>query len=767
MRNSLPLLLGSALLLTACEDGPDKIFSPFEGDPKPQNGFQEDPDVFVPGDTKGYGDIAGGDNVGRAQFCDEGEVNSLIQEMVVQPIIPDVSVGGVPMWAPDGGPLFADDLLGPKSEGKFCNPTEVYLDAFTWGPTEEVIVFFDPETRLVDGVIGYTQYLGAMQGTFTDAGAEVPVVVQPRERLKIGGVELDKYASHAQAANEARSWLNPVNVTKLYRMVRQTFFGAEPFPEGFDCVAEQLCDLIYTGSNEAIPQDTFIVIQDSGIQIRFTPEGQAQFVYLQPVRSAPFENGGDIAFGAPGAPEMTFGFQSQLRENCALNLDDQLTWMDFQNRCIASGDERALERVNYNVDTARDAVSVEFNGVDLHFLRNTKNKPVLKDGEHPDPTDTLYSIAFSRTMPAPVEEFRPMTLGNMYKTRLEQRLKDSIIASGSTTAPDQHPFWNFSVDVPFTSDEPQRIGELLTDTGASWIPAVIAQIEDLYRTLTPEQKQMLDPRVLDHVYLIEPFVDSVLVAFSHGESEGPNAFKGFRTTDDARWSIGYSSFVRGGVEYRLDVQYSLNFGAVTYVEVSRGQSEIDRLISNGRGPSVIPYFQAAEMLGGTTVSLGSDVIQVSDFDRRLNTLTLRIDEQVGPDYLLEVPGYPLQDLNGYQRQIRGQRYEFVPAHEMDLFGKETILVIWIREDGTIGRVEDRLFKGALELCPGLPIRYGDDVRSKLLAWERTVSPNEYRDCDLTFNYSSNGNVLDSVASLSNRTDFLVVDGRAVTASVWE
>jgi hypothetical protein len=92
---------------------------------------------------------------------------------------------------------------------------------------------------------------------------------------------------------------------------------------------------------------------------------------------------------------------------------------------------------------------------------------------------------------------------------------------------------------------------------------------------------------------------------------------------------------------------------------------------------------------------------------------------------------------------------------------------WIREDGTIGKVENRLFKGELELCAGLPIRYGDDVQEKLLAWERTVPVNAYRDCEVVFNYSPNGNVLDSIASIANRRSFIVVDGRAVTASVWE
>ena len=127
----------------------------------------------------------------------------------------------------------------------------------------------------------------------------------------------------------------------------------------------------------------------------------------------------------------------------------------------------------------------------------------------------------------------------------------------------------------------------------------------------------------------------------------------------------------------------------------------------------------------------------------------------------------MQDLNGYMRQIRGERYEFIPSDRVNLYGKETALALWIREDGSIGRVANLQFKGSLELCPGLPIRYGDDVQQLVLEWEASAGSQEYRDCDLVFNYSTNGNVLGEVASLGNRVSFTVIDGRALDAAVWE
>jgi hypothetical protein len=685
----------------------------------------------------------------------------------VQPIVPDSSAGGLPLWASNGGALVADELIGARSEGKFCNPAGTFANAFTWGPTQDVILLFDAETHLVDGVIVTQQYLGAMTGGFSRAdGSPVEVVAKPRERLNVGGTSLDVYASRAQAVNEPRSWLNPANVTALYRMVRETFFGAAPVPDDFDCVAAQICDLVYTSANEDTPQDTVIALQDSGVSIQFTPEGYADSIYVRPVRSAPFENGGALAFGAANAAQMSFGFQSQFRSGCTLDVDSAISWQDFQGRCIGSGDERVLDRVNYNVDTARDAAAVEFNGVTLSFLHDPA-LPLLHDGERPGASDALYSVGFGRLMPAPVAEFRPLTLGTLYKARLEQRLQDAVLVAGGGAGPvAPHPFSTFTLTVPFTSDEPQRIAELTTPEGVSWIPTVIDEVAALYASLTPAQQAAVDPKVLDPIYLIEPFVDSVLFAFSHGESDAVGAVKSFRNTEDKRTSVGQVSFRRAGVPYRLAALYSLNFGAITSVQVSRGESAIDRVIDEGRGGAPTPYFEAPEMLGGTVVSLGSTGIKVDAVDRQLRTLSVSVNGLAAPT-ALQVSGSPLADASGYLRQIRGQRYEFVPSDQVNFFGKETFLVLWVRQDGSIGKVENRQFKGALELCPGLALSYGDNVQEQILAWEQSVSPSEYRNCELTFNYSANGNVLGEVASIGNRVSFAVVDGRAVTVSVWE
>lgn len=774
MRSSLRFLVVATSLVAACEDGPEQLFRPNDGDPEQQNGY-EPAAPWVSGDQKGYGESAGGDAVGRALFCDEAEATAQVERMVVAPIIPDVSVGTVPLWAADGKPMHADDLLGRPEDGLLCNPTTEYANAFSYGPTDDIIVYFNQETRLLEGILAYQQYLGTMEGTFTEGGREVPLTIKPRERVSIDGRRLDQYTARADQASKPDAWMNYANITRVYKMVRETFFGAPPFSDTYDCVTEKTCNVFYESpESEETPQVTAFWFPDSGVEVDFEPDGTARLVYIGLVTAAPFEASGAVAFGTEGGAEMAVSFSSDARATCSLDLDEGLTFGQFKSRCVDAGDTRTLARVSYAVEDARDAVNLSFNAIDLTFLRSVSERPVFRDGESPADDDVLYAIGFTRLLNAPVSEFRARTLATAYKARLEERLREAVIADGPVPR-EQHPIALYSVNVPAMADSPQPLGEIQTTFGqVNWVPQIPEDVVGLYYSLTEEEQQMLDPRVLDPIWLLEPFVDGVLSAFSHGLSDGPDTFKVFRTTDDRKWCIGIAHFVQGGLPYRLQVQYSLNTGSVSAVFVERGMSDIDTVLAgvNEELTSGAEPYYTIELSSNPSnpYGLGGSAIQVSSFDRRLNTLTATL-AQVLPsgawgETVLTVPGDPIEDRNGYLRQLRGERYEFVPANVVKLYGKETSMVFYVEADGSIGRVEQNLFKGTIELCPGLGVSYGDDLRELVESWAEAATPDEYRNCDLVFNYSINGNVLLGVVSLANRVELSVIDGRAATAALW-
>lgn len=744
----------------------------------------EPPSYTRPG-QRGFDQTTQGDSTDRARFCDEAEATRQVVEMVVKPIIPDVSAGGIPLRTKDGEPVLVDDLLGRPEDGKFCDPGGRYADAFTFGPLNEIAVLFDQETRLVNGIQLNSAYRGVLTGQVKRADTTEEVFIRMRDPVRIGGSadsggrELREYASSAQQAGRSGSWLNHANITLIYGMIRQTFFAAGPLGEGDNCVADRRCDVIYSASDENTPQQTLIAFRDSGVTLVFSPEGQVLGVVVEPVRKAAFELAGVVSLGQGGA--MGALFQSALIESCVIDLAGELTWAVVRSRCLSGDAERDISRAQYDVHGQRDAVSVGFDGVTLDFMRADRQASVFQDGEPPADGDRLYSLTYTRSLPAVSVQFVPVALAQDYVVRLGARLARSV-AQG---APPEHPFLNFSVPLPqldgqsLLSARPQRIGalEIPGPTGEpeSWVEAVIGFVHESYEVLSPADKALVDPAVLKEAALIEPFVASVLAAFSFGRSDDPKAFTVFQNTDNERWSIGISHFVQNGVPQRLIVQYSLFFGAVTAVTIERGQSPVDELFASinasGEAQALRPsdYYDirlAAPRFTWNPYRLGGPGIAVGASDRGLDTVQVELADMNGATGKLVVPGTRMEDRAGYLLPLRGERSEFVPSHRVVLAGKETVQVFFVDGEGKIARISQSRFKAAPPLCPGLRLGYGDNVRRAIEAWHELAGDSAYQNCELIFHHSQDGHLLTGVSSLANKIQFSTVAERAVDVSIW-
>jgi hypothetical protein len=618
-------------------------------------------------------------------------------------------------------------------------------------------------------------------------------------------------------------------------MVRETFFGDEAFPEDFSCLDAKVCDVIFLADKV-----TRVDITDSGLIVVFQPEGQIVAMSVFPVRVAPFEAETAVNMGEGD----TFGpeFASVNRPDCQVGLLESLDYADFRERCIGSGEnsEKTLQRANFNVHSQRDGVDVEFNGATFTFKRDmdADGAKVFKDGERPVDGDELRGFSWSRNLSAPVAEFRPRTLARLFKTKLEQRIREAVDApaigggegaDGGVSAdaalpidvdaavpvespdaaipvatdaaapvPDAreapvvapaHPFLAWELDLPRdleedAADEPRPIEQITYKKGNTqrdWLADVVAGVRADFGALTPEQQAQVDPRVIEATWLLETFTDTIIETFTHGHVNDELAVKRFFNTDDKRWSVGYANFILEGVPYRVVVQFSLNFDALTYVGVTKGYTAVDRIYNswNERArekPTLgekSPYYGidlAKLEPAKNNLALGASGITVKGFDRKLNTLDIEIYEAVGDEgatkHSYTVSGDPIEDRNGYLKQIRGQRWEFVPANVVYLNGSETSMIFWVEGNGKIGRISEGGFKQAVELCPGLPIRFGDDVREKIEGFVATKGEAAWRACEIVFNYSINGNVLDEVVSLTNQVSFYTSNGRATQANLW-
>jgi hypothetical protein len=172
-------------------------------------------------------------------------------------------------------------------------------------------------------------------------------------------------------------------------------------------------------------------------------------------------------------------------------------------------------------------------------------------------------------------------------------------------------------------------------------------------------------------------------------------------------------------------------------------------------------------------ALGATNISVTGVDRQLNMLSVKIDSSDGAGapktYELKLSGSHIEEGSGFNRQTEGETWEFIRSHTIYFYGRETSLQVNVDADGIVQQTTQYTFKGPAYLCGVLnppEIRYGQDVRATLDAFART-NPQAYRDCGIVFNYSPNGNVLNSVASVINKVGIGLSGGRAVTVSAWQ
>ena len=504
MKHILILSLSILVFSFGCEDGPEQVFTPLEGTDEVEHSTGT---TWTPEGDKPYESRAGGDAVGRALFCDENVAEEQIQEMVVAPIIPDDSVGGIKLLDEDGKPYVADVLIGSPEDGKFCDPTGTYADAFVWGPTQEVIALFDIETRILEAVIAYQSYLGAMTGNVTVDGTETPIVIQPRQRITIDGQELIDYAGSADRNANPNSFLNEANVTKMYGMVRETFFDDPPLAADFNCLDAKRCRIVYTAPNqEATPQDSFIIFEDSGVQLRMTPDGYVTFVYLTPVRRAPFEIETEVNLGEDSFDPVLTSFS---QEGCVIDLGAETTWAEFRDRCVPE-DSAAFNRISYNVHAQRDAVTAEFDGISLDFMRKVSENGILGDGEMPGDSDVLYEMTWTLSMAAPISNYIPSRLARGYRSRLSRRLRDSL----HPDTPEDHPLKTYRIEIPETlqdQNDPYPLDVIAVDPAngdtTNWIREIVQDITDIYQALSPEERQYVDERIGQY-----PFIWSSLLS---------------------------------------------------------------------------------------------------------------------------------------------------------------------------------------------------------------------------------------------------------------
>ena len=118
----------------------------------------------------------------------------------------------------------------------------------------------------------------------------------------------------------------------MYGMVRETFFGDDPLPAITTASQPNLPDCVYNAQSRDHTSDSFIIFEDSGIQLGMTPDGYVTFVYAEPVRVT-IRGSSEIELG-----DETFDptLRSLSKPGCVIDLDAELTWAEFRETCVTT-----------------------------------------------------------------------------------------------------------------------------------------------------------------------------------------------------------------------------------------------------------------------------------------------------------------------------------------------------------------------------------------------------------------------------------------------
>ena len=268
-------------------------------------------------------------------------------------------------------------------------------------------------------------------------------------------------------------------------------------------------------------------------------------------------------------------------------------------------------------------------------MRKVSENGILGDGEMPGDSDVLYEMTWTLSMAAPISNYIPSRLARGSRSRLSRRHRDSL----HPDTPEDHPLKTYRIEIPETlqdQNDPYPLDVIAVDPAngdtTNWIREIVQDITDIYQALSPEERQYVDERIGQPIYLVEPFVESALDQLTGGATAAEDALVRLRSTDDQNWAIGYGHFVQDGVHWPSSLS-----SAIATAPSPRSQFPVVQEVDAILMASIAPYETARTRVTTRTISLNSPraipksipTLSVergsrAEFDRQLDTVTVNL-----------------------------------------------------------------------------------------------------------------------------------------------
>ena len=426
--------------------------------------------------------------------------------------------------------------------------------------------------------------------------------------------------------------------------------------------------------------------------------------------------------------------------------------------------------------------TISFDGLVLRFSGTSIDKIPTENGSYPQDNSKLYELGFRAELATNVLEYIPYFIALQFASEVNKKLSSSLVST-STAAISNHPFNDYKIPVPLFAISSGPMVPLVDPvSNQNWVASTIKQIQNDYMKLPSAQKQMVDPDLLSDVVFNELFLQSTLLYLTHGMILPPNPGQIlYRTTEDNRYLVARAHFLQREagnklVPYRLELIYNQESHHIAWVNIGVGHNDMDTISNENNTTSLVPSdypaaFHMEPSIGGF-LSIGQNTVRDLRPSNTPGYIRATIyNPLTATSFPIVVQGEYKAD-DGYLKQTGGSQFVFEPAHRLELRGRETTLILYVGTNGNISRAVMPDYKGPHILCAPpntefLFINYGADVPKTIEAWKSRVSKESYDWCSFAFNYSSNGQILEGVASLTYQSEVYLINNRSVTAARWE
>lgn len=753
-----------ALLVLGGCDKPDQIYKALPGgyDPVAGNGLGPVATHFT--GTKGFVDETATTTpvTPTREVCPDSEVAAKTAQMVNQPIVPMKGAGGLDMTG--GNDWVGLTIDEAQSKEMLCQALYYGDGVAAWGDNFELVVFFDPTSRLIEDILITPGYKGKI--TAGDFSFEV------NESITKGGVALSRTDGGDR---------DPRTETTLRDMDRALIRAFRPSlnADQVDCIASGSCYIILSGT---LP---VLVFMSVNLYVVLEPQ-EMRIVQLEVALKRPFR---------VGAGELTVvGLDPTIKGTAAAGIPEcsityGTTWKHLREKCL--GDD-PMAMANVRAVNGFENVLVEFGGVLLYFDRPglaidqiLPTDPVPEDGDTVNIVSVnagyegLFSMPYSdvlRIFQANLDAIiraeipdlpaEAMTGADLLRTPDDPKLPDDV----KHVYPDRlRPGGIYAVFcLPDVGDDGKYAECFADSSGRPTLPltgalqAIVGQV--LGADITP--------------LLTSPsfYVQQFELALAEHFNGGPILPEQINLSPDAGSPdriYATMTLFAATVPYTVNVYYGGNDDRLHFLNFQKGSSRMERVLLRDAAlptdadPEPSGVFTLIHLAGSPRLGLGAAgtvAVERTVPETRRALLNVAMTETETMQVL--APYTPASSVSGYWLPVEGPQDRFTPADWMSLSGNTIGAGFYLAplEAGSADReivaITASTFFGTVPFC-GFEVRIGDYADALLLAMEGAGHP-----CTTIVRRSQNREFITSITDMDSQVKLTVQNNMVDSVLFW-